>query len=363
MRIAFRTDASAQIGSGHAMRCLTLADALKKRGAQTVFVSRILPPALKQQIGNHGHELLLLEERHAIAGSGDLAHSGWLGVPQEIDAADTRRALGERGLDWIIVDHYALDRRWESALRPATARMMAIDDLADRAHDCDLLLDQNFRASHEGRYDGLVPQHCVLKLGPAFALLQEDYARLRAQVRPRERLRRLLIYFGGGDTGPLTGMALEAALQLGDRDLTIDIVGPSDPVERERLGRLAAGNPAITLHDTLPSLAPMMAQADLAIGGSGATNWERLCLGLPAVVVTLAVNQVAIARDLHESGLVVLAGSVDEIVPESISDSIRRIIANLHACSIQCMNVCDGSGVARMIDALDDFGLNPIDER
>lgn len=352
MRIAFRTDASAQIGSGHAMRCLTLADALKKRGAQTVFVTRVLPPALKQQIGNHGHELLLLEERHAIAGSGDLAHSDWLGVPQEIDAADTRRALGERGLDWIVVDHYALDKRWEAALRPATARMMVIDDLADRAHDCDLLLDQNFRTSHEGRYGGLVPQHCILKLGPEFALLQEDYARLRAQVRPRERLRRLLIYFGGGDTGPLTGMALEAALQLGSRDLSIDIVGPSDPVERERLGRLAAGNPAITLHDTLPSLAPMMAQADLAIGGSGATNWERLCLGLPAVVVALAANQVAIARDLHEAGLVVLAGSVDEIGPDSILDAMGCNITDLNGRSMRCMTVCDGVGTARIMDAL-----------
>lgn len=352
MQVAFRTDASAQIGSGHAIRCLTLADALKKRGAQTIFVSRVLPPALKAQIGDRGHEVLILEERQAVPGCGDLAHSGWLGVPQEIDADDTRRALGESPLDWLIVDHYALDERWEAALRTATARLMVIDDLADRPHDCDLLLDQNFRETYEGRYQGLVPGGCALKLGPHFALLQDDYARLRAEARPRESLRRVLIYFGGGNTGGLATLALGAARAAEHPGLMIDVVCPTDPQERRELEEIAAGQANTTLHSALPTLAPLMLSADLAIGAVGATSWERLCLGLPAITVTLASNQIGVAQELQKAGLIQWLGDGDQVRADDISAAIGDAAKDIRHRSKGCMTACDGRGTGRIADAL-----------
>lgn len=356
MRIAFRTDASAQIGSGHAMRCLTLADALKKRGAQTVFVSRILPPALKQQIGNHGHELLLLEERHAIAGSGDLAHSDWLGVPQEIDAADTRRALGERGLDWIIVDHYALDRRWESALRPATARMMVIDDLADRAHDCDLLLDQNLVADKDTRYLRLIPGHAVSLLGPTFALLQQEYADL-SSVRTKNRLglpSRIFVYFGAADLRNMSGLTLQAFRQINRDDVILDmVVGPSNKW-RNDLVRSADLRENVNIHCQQKSLVALMSEADISIGAAGATSWERLCLCLPSLVITLAENQVPIATALHENNLAKWIGNANDMDIDLMKSELSR---NLEISPATWFNSAlaseiDGEGVSRVIEAL-----------
>jgi len=150
MRIAFRTDASSQIGTGHAMRCLTLADALREQDAECQFVCREHEGHLMGYIRSRGHDTHALPRtRPSSSFESDLAHASWLGVDWQTDAAQTRQALGNAALDWLIVDHYALDRPWESALRSSCKRIMVIDDLADRQHDCDLLLDQNYGSSAE----------------------------------------------------------------------------------------------------------------------------------------------------------------------------------------------------------------------
>ncbi len=146
MKIAFRCDASIQIGSGHFMRCLTLADALKKQGALIRFVSRDLPEHLRDMLAAKGMEFAALKNEAAETPAGDLAHSHWLGTSQMQDVQDTAQALADQTWDWLVVDHYALDVRWESAMRTHARHIMVIDDIADRQHDCEVLLDQNFYA-------------------------------------------------------------------------------------------------------------------------------------------------------------------------------------------------------------------------
>lgn len=354
MDIAFRADAVARMGTGHLMRCLTLADELKKGGARTRFVSRGLSDFLHQELLKRGHEVCVLDPVSNPLDYAETPHSLWLGVPQSVDAEETVAVLSDRQWDWIVVDHYALDTRWESVLRSSTRHLMAIDDLADRHHDCDLLLDQNFRQSHEGRYLNLVPDHCTLMMGPFFALLQDEYSELHGNTKPRENVKRLLVFFGGADFDDLTGRALRAALDLGEYKFQIDVVLSLSSPNAAQLREFASVFGNVVCHGSLPTLAPLMAKTDLAIGAIGATSWERLCLGLPTIAITLADNQIPTASELHQAGLVKWLGNKEDVTEAMIGECIAQVCrsSNLSLWSEQCMAVCDGLGTSRIVHAM-----------
>ena len=361
LKIIFRTDASLEIGTGHVMRCLTLARALRDRGAECRFICREHPGNLLDLIRRQGFEAVALPAQDEYAQHPDkedeqpLAHAAWLGAHWCTDAEQTRVGAGDTAIDWLIVDHYSLDARWESALRPECRKIMVIDDLADRTHDCNLLLDQNLFRDMADRYEGKVPAHCGLMLGPVYALLQPDYADLHPRVPPREGpVRRVLVYFGGADADNLTGRAISAFLTLEQENASLDVViNPSSPHAESIRGQVA-GHAQITLHEGLPSLAPLMVRADLAIGAGGATSWERCCLGLPALVITLAENQKPIAAGLDRQGLIRWLGHKDEVSETKLAQALKGVLdAGLsHDWSERCQQQVDGRGVERVVSIL-----------
>ena len=166
--VAIRVDSSSQIGSGHVMRCLTLSDNLRERGADVVFVCREHVGHLCGFIEEKGYRVQRLPAPVDVCTGLDWnRHASWLGVSREQDADETLEVLRGGGpYDWLIVDHYALDQKWEQCLRPMTRWLMVIDDLADRSHDCDLLLDQNYYPDQDRRYESRVPNGCEKLLGP-----------------------------------------------------------------------------------------------------------------------------------------------------------------------------------------------------
>jgi UDP-2,4-diacetamido-2,4,6-trideoxy-beta-L-altropyranose hydrolase len=214
MKVVFRVDASLLIGIGHVMRCLTLADALKTQGALCYFISREHPGHLLDVIEQRGYQVNRLEAplTHAINES-ELTHAAWLGSTWETDATDTAAILADLQPDWLVVDHYALDHRWEGALAPHYRKLLVIDDLADRPHRCDLLLDQNLGRQPQD-YVGLVPTHCQVLTGSQYALLRPEFAALRPYSLQRRQaqpaLRQLLISMGGVDQPNATGQVLQA---------------------------------------------------------------------------------------------------------------------------------------------------------
>jgi len=353
LQIVFRTDASLTIGTGHVMRCLTLAGALAKKGADVSFICR----------EHEGHLCDLIVERgfavHRLPAPADgfgaeatPFHAVWLGASWQEDAEQTIAAIRALSVkpDWLVIDHYALDHRWESALRPQIGHILVIDDIADRIHDCDLLLDQNLVADMHTRYTGRVPEDCRLLLGPEYALLQPVYAELHDRIPPREGpVHRILISFGGADSENLTGRVLAAILSLSRPDISVDVVIPGSSPYASEIQDQAAGHANIHLHSNLPSLAPLMAKADLAVGAAGTTSWERLCLGLPALVVTLAENQRPIADGLHRQGLVRWLGHKDEVTEQSIRQALTELIeAGIdEEWSLRCRSAVDGRGVDR----------------
>jgi UDP-2,4-diacetamido-2,4,6-trideoxy-beta-L-altropyranose hydrolase len=356
MKVLFRTDASLQIGSGHVMRCLTLAHTLRQRGADCRFVCRALEGNMLERIRHEGFEVLALptDSNASIELAADdetLDHADWLGTRWEVDAEQTIKALDDSRPDWLVVDHYALDAHWESMFRPHCDRIMVIDDLADRNHDCDLLLDQNLIADMDHRYDSCVSSNCARLLGPGYALLQSEYAELHSRTPPRTGLvQRILVYFGGVDKHNLTGRTIAAFFALDRLDIMLDVVinpaSPNAAVVREQ----TQDHTNITLHETLPSLAPLMLKADLAIGAGGATSWERCCLGLPSLAITLAENQKPIAAELDKQHLVHWLGHHDTVSELSLKIALQDELnaEGMADWSNRCRNMVDAKGTERV---------------
>lgn len=349
-RIIVRADASSSIGSGHVTRCLTLADRLAARGAEVVFASQDLQGNLITETERRGYRVLRL--------------SGQLGSdPTGAEEADARAFTaaieqlapieGQRRADWIIVDHYHLAETWQRRVRPCTTRMMAIDDLADRRHAVDILLDQNLVQDFEHRYDPFIDSDCLALLGPRYALLAQNYAALRPAVRRDTNVpANILVYFGGADTR-LTTLAAKALDQL-PQAFSATIVLDEGNVQHQTILTLAAQNPRLKLIGRLPDLAAAMLASDLFVGASGTTSWERLCVGLYAVVVSLADNQVPLARELARRGFIDWLGDASTVTLDALTTAIADAIAApaRPERAQAMMDIVDGLGAERVSDVL-----------
>lgn len=367
MNVVIRTDASNIIGTGHVIRCLTLAERLRDKGATVHFISRLHEGHLCDVLGQRGfivHGLACSQESE----DSRRGYGQWLGVTWQEDALETSRIIANITIKpaWLVVDHYALDLQWEKQQRPLVERILVIDDLADRPHDCDFLLDQNLVEQMDTRYTGLLPDSASILLGPLYALLQPLYAKLHDCIPLREGIiRRILVFFGGADTSNLTGLALEALMRLQRTDIVIDVVLGRNCPHKKAIHRRAQGNENINLYESLPSLAPLMVKADLAIGGGGATTWERLCLGLPSLVITLADNQKPIADILHRRGLLYWLGHDGEVTLDLLEQTLRRIVEeNLERdWSKRCRKTVDGKGTQRIATLMLLNGMSPLQAR
>lgn len=375
MRIAFRADASLQIGTGHVMRCLTLADALAVRGAKCIFLCRAHTGHLMELIRSKGHAVHVLEscsEVHSdpdvyplasattdMAETQPLAHSHWLGVSQHEDARACAAILAELRPSRLIVDHYALDARWEQALKPHCHRLMVIDDLADRPHVCDLLLDQTFGRQSQD-YRSWVPAGSKLLCGSRYALLRPEFAALRPyslQRRVAPQLKRLLITLGGVDKDNVTCQILEAlrASPLPPNCQITVVMGATAPW-RSEVELLAQSMPwSAQVQVGVSDMAQLMVDSDLAIGAAGATSWERCCLGLPSIMLVLAGNQLQVAQALEHGEAARVIYQTQEIfscLPKLLQQLVEQP-STLQTLGQLSAQIVDGQGVARVIHILE----------
>ena len=352
----FRADSSTAIGSGHVMRCLTLADALARQDWGVSFVCRELPGDMTAAIAARGYKVHRLPGRECPdADAARDEYGRWLGVSQATDAAETAAVLHALGpVALLVVDQYALDECWEKRVKPLAARLLVIDDLANRRHDCDFLLDQNLGWQSKD-YRALVPAGCELLLGTGYALLRPEFAALRGGNRRRDGMvRRLLVFFGGGDTGNETGKAL-AAVKASGAAVAVDVVLGAGNPHRGEIEKLCAGWAQATVYCTTPAMAELMAAADLAIGGCGSATWERCSLGLPAICTTIAANQEPIAAAAAEAGAVLYLGKAPDVGPPDIEKALTRLLAEpetVRRMAARAAGLVDGYGTERVARAL-----------
>jgi UDP-2,4-diacetamido-2,4,6-trideoxy-beta-L-altropyranose hydrolase len=361
--VEFRADASLQIGTGHVMRCLSLADALRNAGARCRFISREHPGNLLGVIRQRGYEAVALPEvgqslfHGAFASEEDhLVHAAWLGVEWREDVAQTQSVLSRASKTWLVVDHYALDARWETALKPYYDKLLVIDDLADRPHTCDLLLDQNLVEGMETRYEGMLPRYCKRLIGPRFSLLRAEFGQWRPSSLSRRKapvLERLLIFMGGSDPENDTGKVVAGCKLAKRRWKHIDVVvGKSFPALAELQDSLR-DLPEACLHVQTNRMAELMRDADLAVTTGGSVTWEKCALGLPSLVAIQAENQRSIALKMHELGAqrnigltkdldaAAYARQLDAFSPESLAE-----------LTSQASSICDGSGAKRVAEIM-----------
>jgi len=356
MTVVFRVDASQRMGTGHVMRCLTLADALRARGAHTRFVSREHTGHLLTLLRDRGLDVRVLPAPAPGSAEAGDTYATWLGVPELEDAAATIAALRGERPDWLVVDHYGLGATWEQQLRPHAGRLLVIDDLANRHHDCDVLLDPNYWRDPDSRHSGLVPADCQVLVGAQYALLGPEYARYRLATRMRDGLvRRVFVYFGGSDPDDMTRMVLAVMSAPQFQHLEVDIVVGPNNVKAEIISAEASARPHTSVHGPRPHLADLMANADVAIGAGGVAIWERLCLGLPALVVCIAENQRPTCEALSAAGLIDYVGDSKTVGPADLDLALRTLLADrdrLVAFSTRGASFVDGGGAARVADTM-----------
>ncbi len=353
--VVFRTDASETIGIGHFMRCLTLANTLQKYGANIRFVCRRLPEYLQDMLARNKHELVLFNHLADTSQIDELPHAHFLEVSQQQDAIETLNAISDSSWDWIIVDHYALDARHETVLRSSAASIMVIDDVADRVHDCDLLLDQNLYSNMNTRYLGKVPDHCRLLLGPDYALLRDEFRDLRKQIKPRDgKFSRALVFLGGFDPYNLTGTAIHALSKISAPGLYVDVVidaGHPCRSEIEVFCRIHQYH----CHIRTQRMAELMARADLAVGAGGSASWERCCLGLATVAVAFADNHIDIAASLDKAGACIFLGNVQAVTQHEFERIFTELFVDsdrLSMISLAAYSLVDGCGTDRVCEAI-----------
>lgn len=328
----FRLDASPQVGAGHAMRCLALAEALAADGWETAFATA--PGAVATVPALAGQEVLEIDT--PPDGEPGVLEARWPG-----------------GCRLLVVDHYGRGAGFERACRPWCETVLAIDDLADRRHDCDLLLDQT-AGRVAADYQGLVPGGCRLLLGAAYALLRPAFARMRGQTLPRDPggpVKHLVVSLGATDPYGVTARVLDGIAES-DLELDVDVaVGSSTPqldAVREKAARLPV--PA-RLHIDCEDMAALMAGADLAFGAGGMSAWERCCLGLPTIMFVLAKNQRHVGAALAAAGAAsLLDGSCPAVadIAEALT-GLARDGTRRRAMAEAAAALCDGRGVARVM--------------
>ena len=356
MKILFRTDASVQIGAGHVSRCLVLAENLRGQGAKCTFVCRDLQGHLGAEITARGFELIMLPaggpaETHADATRGRAQYADWLGADPATDVAQTLDAGGESGFDWCVVDHYAIGEDWERAIRRSCRHVLVIDDLCDRPHDCDLLLNQNFGKSHEARYRQMVGEKPHLLLGPHFALLRGGFAtarRIKADAPGEDG--RIFVCMGGMDAGNLTAGVIDVLVQSGCAGPRVDVVvggkHPNIQMIEEKCGRHG-----VNFHIQPSDLVQLMASSSLAIGTSGVMSWERCCLGLPSIAMAVADNQIEIGEELANAGAAVFLGKASPDALASLGQKVLDLMSEpglLDGMSAAASGLVDGGGAARV---------------
>jgi len=352
VNIAIRADASHKIGSGHVMRCLTLADALSELGNRVVFICKDHDSSLINKIIDLGYEVRALPVMPDYVVDSPLTHAEWLGGTQEDDAVKTIATIKSVDVDWMIVDHYAIGECWHKKIRPYVKRIFVIDDLGDRKHECDILLDQNLGATKE-KYQEMVPKNCELLLGPKYALLRPEFAQWREKSLERrkhiKKPKNILVSLGGVDQQNITTDVineLSKISNLANSEVNVVLGSQSPHIDAVEMA-VKKSSLKINVHIDTKRMAELMSHADLAFGASGSSSWERCALGLPTINYVIADNQKPIAKELAKKG-----ASIAILSTEDLSDAIRKIKESLNAFSLASAGLVDGIGVSRVINSL-----------
>ena len=344
-KIFIRVDSSIEIGTGHAMRCLSLAKALQNMNFELYFITKKAKGSILELFVDNGFPIYYIKNTHSKSKNNMNAQN---------DANQTAKIIIKHGTkySWILVDHYNLGFKWEKNLRKYVDKIIVIDDLA-RRHDSDLLLDQNYYENIKTRYDKLVPKKCIKLLGTKYALLRNEFSELRKYtVQPRKNFENVLISFGGSDPTNETTKVLSAIKILKSKKQflkKIYVVISNSNKNKTKIKRLCNSIPNVKFYQDVYDIGKLMCKADLAIGAGGSSMWERLCLGLPTIVSIVAHNQQATTNALAKKEYIINIGLAKNLSTKKYVDILANLdIKKLRSISKNSLKVVDGNGSTRV---------------
>lgn len=358
MNVFLRADSSLSIGSGHIVRCLNLAKALKKTGAQCFFISKDHRGNILEKINQENFPVKVIkvfEQSDAYIRD----EKSWLNGSQADDANKFVALVLESGAhpDIIIVDHYSLDREWEAIVKERfpDVRLVVIDDLCNRTHCCDLLIDQTYQRNAV-EYTHLNESNGRILTGTNYALISPVFSQLRNQSISRKanitQPKKLMLTMGGVDAHNVAGKMLEFIEQTDFNcieKITV-ILGSACPHNAAISALVENSRYDIDVLTNVSNMAELMSEHDFAIGAMGGTTWERCVMGLPAVNVAIADNQKTIASNLAKAGAIVL--KADDFNSSDLCSALTNLIANYHEQCLVAMDICDGQGLFRDIQEI-----------
>lgn len=340
MTLLVRADASVQMGTGHVMRCLALAQAWQEAGGTVWMAIAQIPPALAERLQAEGIQLIGLD---AQPGSRD-------------DARQTAALAHTLGDPWVVVDGYQFDGSYQQQLKADALRLLFFDDFGHAGVYCaDLVLNQNAYA-HEGYYPQRSPETALL-LGADYALLRREFRQWQGKARTIPPVaQKLLITLGGADPDNVTQRVIEALAEVSVYGFeAVVVVGGSNPHRGSIEAAIARSPHAIQLKQNVTTMPELMAWADVAIAAGGSTAWELAFMGLPSVTITLADNQQAVVKALHDNGLAITLGWHTEVTQTAIAQVLTPLLhdaAQRATMSNRGRSLVDGNGVTRVIQHL-----------
>jgi len=339
-KILIRADASMDIGTGHVMRCLALAQAWQDAGGSAVFALARSTPAIVKRLAAEGFETL------AVAAE-----------PGSAEDADLTAALGvHHSVRWVVLDGYSFDEDFQQRSKDAGLSLLCVDDNADARRFCaDIVLNQNLHAS-ESMYGERMDGSSLL-LGPSYALLRREFNRLRGWKREFDSPARIvLVMTGGSDPGNLSAIAIQALRLLGRNEIAATVVvGGSNPHKEELRQRARELEVNIKVVVDATNLPELMQSADLAISAAGSTCWEICMLGLPAIVIDAAPNQLPIARELDRRLMAIHVPQAQATAVHLAAkiDAILNAPEVLRHMSQRASEAVDGRGTERVLAAME----------
>ncbi len=345
--IAIRVDASTEIGTGHIMRCLTIADALRKYSVRVIFICRSLLGDWISILHGRGFETIILE-------TGD----EWDG---NRDAQLTIKKLESQKLfpDWLIIDHYQIGQDWQKEVRSVVSKIMVIDDLADRIHECDLLLDQNLHPNYASRYTGLVPKSCQCLLGPHYLILRDEFRSIGPQHQkslPSQNIpQKILLTFGGSDPLSLTERVLWSLNALSSKYQNLEVralLGQSFS-RQESLAKLIEELPfSVEVLTGITEMTTQFQWADCAISAGGLTTYELAYIGLPSLIVAVVDAQAKVAAEMARLKIHQYAGHADELNETQLIAKVKNFLSNLSHLDLQSETQIDAYEIDRVLSYL-----------
>ena len=335
-KIYFRCDSSFDIGSGHVIRCLTLANFLKKKGLFTTFICKETKGNLFDVILKHNHNLVVLSNNKKNI---------WEDDAQEI--IDKIKDFNS-SKDWMVVDHYFLNKDWETRISSKLYKLFIIDDLCDRPHYGNILLNQNYLPGIRSQYKKILSSKTKILLGPKYALLSPEYKATRKliKINKKKKLQRVIIFFGATDHKEQTIKCLSILSKINLKLLKIDIVIGLANKKKKLIEEITNKIDNAILHVQIPSLCNLMKNADLYLGSGGTTTWERCCLGLPSIVISTSENQVRQNEYLFNKGVIKYLGKAESVSEENIRTALLMFAEGYDSTKMskKALKITNGNG-------------------